>query len=290
MQAIALACALASLAMFTAPASASRAIGRPNVAALQAALWEHGHYRGTIDGIKGPVTRAALESFQAEAGLETTGKSDVRTVAALGGPTRRLQGLPLVQPGDSGWNVVRLQFLLAWRGFPSGPFDGVFGVRVLRATTGFQKWAGIELDGVAGPATFKALRKPPAGPRAQLSMPLAAPIGDRFGPRANRFHAGLDLPADAGTAVGAIKAGTVVHAGYVAGGFGNLVVVQHRFGLTTRYAHLSEFTVVEGEKVRRGQPVGLVGSTGRSTGPHLHLEVLFRGALVDPKPLLRRWR
>ena len=84
----------------------------------------------------------------------------------------------------------------------------------------------------------------------------------------------------------AVKAGTVVFAGYSPGGFGNLVVVRHRYGLTTRYAHLSEALVRDGQQVRRGETLGLVGSTGRSSGPHLHLEVTFLGAYVDPVPLL----
>jgi len=277
---------VALAAAIALPLVAHAKIGKPHVAALQAALWERGHYYGTIDGLTGPLTRAALVSFQTESGLQATGKAGASTVAALGGPARRLQGRSVAQSGDQGWDVVRLQFLLAWHGFPSGAFDGVFGERVERATTRFQAWAGLPADGVAGPSTFKALRKAPARPRTKLSMPIAAAIGDHFGPRSNRFHAGIDLPADTGSPVAAVKAGTVVFAAYDEGGFGNLVVIQHRYGLTTRYAHLSEFAVVEGAQVQRGQTIGLVGSTGRSTGPHLHLEITFRGALINPAPLL----
>lgn len=276
------------VAVLAVPLAAHAVVGKPHVAALQAALWERGHYTGTVDGLAGPLTRAAVASFQREAGLRPTGKAGARTVSALGGPARRVLAGVTVRHGDEGWDVVRLQFLLAWRGFPSGAFDGVFGDRVQRATTGFQRWVGLPADGVAGPATYKALRKGRSGPPANLSMPIAAPIGDRFGPRANRFHAGLDLPAQAGAPVAAVKAGTVVFAAYHDGGYGNLVVVRHRYGVTTRYAHLSEFAVSEGEAVRRGQTIGFVGSTGRSTGPHLHLEVSFRGALVNPEPLLAR--
>ena len=276
------------LAALALPLGAHATVGKPHVAAMQAALSERGHYVGTIDGLNGPLTREALRGFQRQAGLRPTGKAGARTVSALGGPARRLQAPVVVREGDEGWDVVRLQFLLAWRGFPSGEFDGVFGERVRRATAGFQRWAGLSADGVAGPSTFKALRKARARPHAGLSMPLNAPIGDRFGPRGSRFHAGIDFPAQAGTPVGAIKAGTVVFAAYVDGGFGNLVVVQHRYGLTSRYAHLAEIAVVEGQALRRGETLGSVGSTGRSTGPHLHLEVGFRGALVNPASLLTR--
>ena len=184
------------------------AIGKPRIAALQAALWDRGHYQSTIDGLRGPLTRGAIRDFQREHGLRVTGRAGAPTVAALGGPARRLQGVAALRKGARGWDVVRLQFLLAWHGFPSGPFDGEFGQRVERATLRFQRWARLEPDAVAGPGTFKALRRPPARPRARLSAPLAWAPGDRFGPRANRFHAGIDLPADPGTSVAAVKAGS----------------------------------------------------------------------------------
>lgn len=266
--------------------SSAATMGNPHGAALQVALVERGYSVGTIDGLVGPLTLAAVASFQADTGLRVTGKANARTVEALGGPARSVQTRSVARRGETGWNVVRLQFLLAWRGFPSGAFDGVFGERAERATMKFQAWAGLTVDGVAGPATFRALRKQPQRLRVRLSMPVAAPVGDVFGPRGARFHAGLDLPVAAGTPVTAAKAGRVAYAAFHDGGFGNLVVIQHRNGLRTRYGHLSEIVVEVGESVRRGQSIGLVGSTGRSTGPHLHVEVLLRGALVDPHPLL----
>lgn len=261
-------------------------MGNPHTAALQAALAERGYSIGTIDGLVGPMTSAAIANFQADTGLRATGKANARTVGALGGHARNVQARSVVRRGDTGWNVVRLQFLLAWRGFPSGDFDGVLGERTERATMKFQVRAGLSADGVAGPTTFRALRKQPRRIKARLSMPVAASVGDWFGPRGARFHAGLDFPVAAETPVTAAKAGRVAYATFHEGGFGNLVVIQHRNGLRTRYGHLSEIVVDVGESVGRGQPIGLAGSTGRSTGPHLHLEVLLRGALVDPYPLL----
>jgi murein DD-endopeptidase MepM/ murein hydrolase activator NlpD len=273
-------------ALGSAHVSSATTMGNPHSAALQAALAERGYVVGTIDGLVGPLTSAAVASFQADTGLRVTGKANGRTVEALGGPARSVRARSVARRGDTGWNVVRLQFLLAWRGFPSGEFDGVFGERAERATMNFQARAGLTADGVAGPATFRALRKQPQRLRVRLSMPVAAAVGDVFGPRGARFHAGLDLPVAAGTPVTAAKAGKVAYAAFHEGGFGNLVVIQHRNGLRTRYGHLSEIIVEAGESVRRGQSIGLVGSTGRSTGPHLHVEVLLRGALVDPYPLL----
>lgn len=94
-------------------------------------------------------------------------------------------------------------------------------------------------------------------------------------------HQGVDFAAPQGTPVVAVADGTVVHAGRN-GGYGNLVVVDHGGGVTTYYAHLSAFSVQEGGKVERGQEIGQVGSTGRSTGPHLHYEIRKDDRYLDP--------
>jgi murein DD-endopeptidase MepM/ murein hydrolase activator NlpD len=99
------------------------------------------------------------------------------------------------------------------------------------------------------------------------------------------FHRGLDISADRGQPVFATASGKVVIASY-AGDYGNLVVIDHGFGLTTRYGHLSTFKVRSGARVNRGDVIGLVGATGRATGPHLHYEVLANGQLLNPLRLL----
>ena len=118
----------------------------------------------------------------------------------------------------------------------------------------------------------------------------AAEITSRFGVRANpfgednyEFHKGLDFAAPFASPVWVTADGTVVKA-ELAGPNGNLVVVDHGFGYQTAYAHLSRVLVHPGEQVRAGQVVGLLGNTGRSTGPHLHYAVLRNGVLVDPYP------
>jgi len=109
-----------------------------------------------------------------------------------------------------------------------------------------------------------------------------------FGPRvdpingSHRFHAGLDIAAIAGTPVQSSGGGTVSHAG-PAGSYGNLVVVDHGNGLETRYAHLQQVDVKIGQRVNAGTEIGRVGSTGRSTGAHLHFEVRRDGKALDPK-------
>jgi murein DD-endopeptidase MepM/ murein hydrolase activator NlpD len=99
------------------------------------------------------------------------------------------------------------------------------------------------------------------------------------------FHQGLDIATSKGQPVYATANGTVESAAYT-GEYGNLIVVRHDFGLSTRYGHLSKFNVRPGAAVKRGDVIGLVGSTGRSTGAHLHYEVLANGKLINPLPLL----
>lgn len=101
--------------------------------------------------------------------------------------------------------------------------------------------------------------------------------------RAVRFHAGIDLARPAGTRILASTAGTVSRAGWAAG-YGLLVTIDHGGGIETRYAHLSGIAVSPGQRVGKGDVIGLVGSTGRSTGPHLHYEVRRSGRAVSPVP------
>jgi murein DD-endopeptidase MepM/ murein hydrolase activator NlpD len=100
------------------------------------------------------------------------------------------------------------------------------------------------------------------------------------------MHTGLDLRGDRGEPVHATASGRVSIAGRE-GGYGNMVQIEHGHGLATRYGHLSEIDVKVGQKVRFGEVVGRIGSTGRSTGPHLHYETRIDGEPVDPQKFLR---
>jgi murein DD-endopeptidase MepM/ murein hydrolase activator NlpD len=113
-------------------------------------------------------------------------------------------------------------------------------------------------------------------------------IGDGFGARRSRgrTHTGIDFPVQAGTRVGAAGVGVTEFAGWNTGGYGNLVVVRHRLGYTTWYAHLSTITSWRGERVTGGTRLGYVGSTGNSTGPHLHFELRRNAVPIDPRPYL----
>jgi murein DD-endopeptidase MepM/ murein hydrolase activator NlpD len=116
---------------------------------------------------------------------------------------------------------------------------------------------------------------------AGLIWPVNAPITSPFGPRWGRMHTGIDLGAAYGTPIAAAAAGNVIYAGWL-GGYGNLTIIDHGGGLATAYGHQSSIAVSVGEQVAQGQTIGYVGSTGHSTGPHLHFEVRVNGQAVDP--------
>jgi murein DD-endopeptidase MepM/ murein hydrolase activator NlpD len=116
---------------------------------------------------------------------------------------------------------------------------------------------------------------------------LSSGMGPRTDPvtGSSDYHAGLDIAGDKGQPIYATAAGVVTHAGYQ-GAYGNLIVVDHGFGLETRYGHLSAFAVQKGAQVKRGEMIGRLGATGRTTGSHLHYEVMANGRLLNPLQLL----
>ena len=141
-----------------------------------------------------------------------------------------------------------------------------------------------------------ALDRLDAARRTARKLPFGNPapgssITSRFGNRTDPFlgrlalHAGIDFRAATGTEVHCTGAGTVTVAGRT-GGYGNMVEIDHGNGLTTRYAHLTRVLVKIGDRVEASDPVGLSGTTGRSTGPHVHYEVRRNGKAVDPMRFL----
>jgi murein DD-endopeptidase MepM/ murein hydrolase activator NlpD len=122
-------------------------------------------------------------------------------------------------------------------------------------------------------------------------LPVSGRISSRFGRRTDpfhkrsRMHKGLDIAAQQGTPIRPIRPGRVVFAGE-RGGFGNAVIVDHGGGVKSIYAHCHSLSVQEGDPVGAGTVLGTVGSTGRSTGPHLHLEVHRDGEAVNPEPFV----
>ena len=116
---------------------------------------------------------------------------------------------------------------------------------------------------------------------AGLVWPVSGPITSGFGMRWGRMHEGIDIAGASGTPIAAAAAGTVIVAGWN-GGYGNLVVVNHGGGISTAYGHLSSIAVSVGQAVGQGSVVGGMGTTGHSTGVHLHFEVRVNGAAVNP--------
>jgi murein DD-endopeptidase MepM/ murein hydrolase activator NlpD len=139
------------------------------------------------------------------------------------------------------------------------------------------------LDGLRHALPSVPLRKPLRG-----ELRMTSTFGYRTDPFLGRpaLHSGVDLREEWGTQVHATAAGVVTTAG-PSGGYGNMVEVDHGGGLSTRYGHLSAISVSPGQQVSPGAVLGRVGSTGRSTGPHLHYEVRIDGEAVDPSRFLR---
>jgi murein DD-endopeptidase MepM/ murein hydrolase activator NlpD len=137
-----------------------------------------------------------------------------------------------------------------------------------------QKLLSASQGGDTGPASAAGLIWPCRGP-------LTSPFGMRWG----RMHQGQDIACGYGTAIHAAKAGTVVFAG-VMSGYGNVIIIDHGGGFSTLYAHQSRLAASVGQHVDQGQVIGYVGSTGHSTGPHLHFETRFGGVARNPRPYL----
>ena len=153
--------------------------------------------------------------------------------------------------------------------------------RVARADIELLKWTDgketiwVNADGVGGESS--------QGMRLPVSGRVSSGFGERFHPILGytRFHAGVDLAAGYGSPIVAAADGRVVSAGW-SGGYGNLVKIAHAGGIQTMYGHMSRIVAAAGSMVHQGQLIGYVGSTGLSTGPHLHYEVLKNGRAVNP--------
>ena len=113
---------------------------------------------------------------------------------------------------------------------------------------------------------------------------ITSPYGMRFDPifKTQKKHTGIDIGAPRGAKIVAANSGTVITAGFSSRGYGNYVVINHGGGKSTLYAHMSKILVSKGDKVNKGDQIGLVGSTGYSTGPHLHFEILINGNDTNP--------
>jgi murein DD-endopeptidase MepM/ murein hydrolase activator NlpD len=177
--------------------------------------------------------------------------------------------LPLAQPRAMGGPFVPAKMTAENVGFER---------QLLRIST-----ARSQVDRLARALTAVPVRKPVPG-----EIDTTSGFGMRVDPFLHipAMHTGLDFRGETGEAIRATAAGTVTHTGW-SGGYGKMVEIDHGNGLSTRYGHLAAIEVEAGQSVRSGQIVGRMGSTGRSTGPHLHYETRVDGEAVDPQRFLR---
>jgi murein DD-endopeptidase MepM/ murein hydrolase activator NlpD len=227
-------------------------------------------------------TRLSLISYS----LDRMEKRQIATLdrigAAAGATISRLRGVM----AEAGVSSDRLTTAPAAKGGTGGPY---IPVKVDPGAPPFEKAAaGVERELIAQDALRKVIpfmpfRRPLIG-----EAEVTSPFGYRADPFIGRpaLHPGMDLVQEYGAPVKATGAGRVVHAGWM-GGYGNMVEIDHGDGLVTRYGHLSAVLVDEGQEVEAAAIVGRIGSTGRSTGPHLHYEVRVDGEPVDPVRFLK---
>jgi len=232
----------------------------------------------TNGGLEGTLARLQLSLDRFEAG-------QVRSLNALeesyDGKARKMRNIL----ADLGLDVAKIAPAAPPARATGGPFvpaaagnisafdRQLYRIRVARG----------QVDRLGHALTSVPIRKPMLG-----ELEMTSGFGMRADPflRAPAMHTGLDFRADAGEPVRATAAGIVTNASW-SGGYGRMVEIDHGNGLSTRYGHLSAIDVEVGQSVKIGQIVGRVGSTGRSTGPHLHYETRVDGEAVDPQKFLR---
>jgi len=132
----------------------------------------------------------------------------------------------------------------------------------------------------SGPASPSAAVRPSG---SGFIWPIGGVVTSEYGPRWGSFHPGIDIAGPDGAPIAAAKKGVVIYAAFNDGGYGNFVIIDHQDGFVTAYAHQSRLAVGQGQSVSQGQVIGYQGSTGFSTGSHLHFEVRSNGSAKDPR-------
>ncbi len=187
-----------------------------------------------------------------------------------------------VKPGENLYRISR---------YYGVPVKKIIRKNGIRDATALRAGARLRIPGVRKKAPRHALLPPGSAQRdlaatravgsLRFSWPLSGRISSRFGWRWGRMHEGIDIAARKGARVRSIEAGRVVQSGRL-GAYGNMVVVKHKNGFSSVYAHNRRNRVRKGERVRRGQVIAEVGATGRATGPHLHFEVRHNARALNP--------
>ena len=231
-------------------------------------------------------TPARIELLAAS--LDRIERQQVAALSALAAPARRKADELEAVIAETGLSANRLKAPEGAKAAMGGPFvpaatdSGSPFERQLAKVQG----AFTALDRIRRVLPYVPVRKPLSGP-----LELTSTFGYRADPFLGRpaLHSGLDMRAETGTPARATASGKVVTAGW-SGGYGNMVEIEHGNGLSTRYGHLSAITVTEGQTIKAGEVVGRVGSTGRSTGPHLHYEVRIDDEATDPARFVKAAR
>jgi murein DD-endopeptidase MepM/ murein hydrolase activator NlpD len=228
---------------------------------------------GKITGMQASLERVDARQRMLLGNLEETYRAKAQRLRGvltdLGVDSRKIAPAPKI-PSPSG---VGGPFVAALPPFNATNFDRqLYAVKIARA----------EIEQLSHSLGSVPLRKPLIGETEIMSG-----FGVRIDPFLSRpaMHTGLDIRADVGDPVQVTANGTVTVAGW-SGGYGKMVEVDHGNGFATRYGHMSEIDVKVGQQVKAGQSIGKVGTTGRSTGPHLHYETRIDGEAVDPQKFL----
>jgi murein DD-endopeptidase MepM/ murein hydrolase activator NlpD len=180
--------------------------------------------------------------------------------------------------------ILFLLAMVAFNNFKNGTLGDWFRAKFMNQTG--KTPAGQPAGGGGGAGHALATIPQAFNPAPGVFLaPVSGPVTSPFGARPRDFHEGIDFGVAQGTPVHAARAGKVIAAG-AAGGYGLKVDVDHGQGVVTRYAHLSRVDVHVGDVAAAGGTLGLSGSTGESTGPHLHFEIRLDGKAVDPAPYL----
>ncbi|MGA8575297.1 MAG: peptidoglycan DD-metalloendopeptidase family protein [Candidatus Cybelea sp.] len=219
---------------------------------------------------------ADLERTRMELQQEETAQEEARSqLSSLAGERQNLVELAAVQRRSVASQVAEIESLSASE---EAALEGLILERE-REIAAQRRAAGIE-GGVESEGSLGSFAWPVTGT-------ITSPFGWRPNPFGGgpEFHQGLDIAAPSGTTVTAAAAGSVIMAQWY-GGYGNYILIDHGGSYSTGYGHLSAIYVSVGQSVQRGQAIGAVGSTGQSTGPHLHFEVRIAGKPVDPAPRL----
>ena len=217
------------------------------------------------DSLKPAIDSLHCKIHQPIAPVRTLGE-----VAAIDTLPTTSEELQIILFNDNTWRYVRTK--------PSPKDEQIFSENW--NTTATHVYYGVTADNLPESIAIELVDS-----LSGHHYPYKGYMSSKYGPRGGRGHQGVDLPLKTGDAIYATFDGKVRYSAFSASGYGNLVIIRHNNGLETYYAHLSERMVEAGDWVVAGQQIGKGGSTGRSSGPHLHFETRYKGQSFDPERL-----